>query len=414
MIFTLPLTADEISSADSNEENSKDSIRKVNLGTSIVREVNETKAYQSGETINAQMLESNPSGNGDITSILRILPNVQYDTQQLRSATHGEIDPAKISISAGLHYQNNFQLDGFNMNNDINPIGTAGAYGGEGQGRSQGLAIDTSLLESISVQDSNVSAAYGGFTGRVVEANTRRPTKSFGANISYQITQGNAEPGKFSLTNYHIYEANSTSLQNFVNSSSSSNQPQFTKHLFRSSIESKINDRSGVMASFTTTQSIIPLHTYAGGDANSIETPVTQVSQFKNAIQDINRQSYNLFLKGYYDPSDSVRLELSYAFAPDKSKNFFQGSAGDFYTLESGGHNVGFKTTWDNALGVLTNNLSYSFLKNSTAIPTISFGSFLKIIMAQIGMDIIEREAMRPMILCKIRLLINSFKTSTP
>ncbi|WP_300743407.1 hypothetical protein [uncultured Helicobacter sp.] len=66
LIFTLPLTADEISSADSNEENSKDSIRKVNLGTSIVREVNETKAYQSGETINAQMLE--PTLAGMVTS----------------------------------------------------------------------------------------------------------------------------------------------------------------------------------------------------------------------------------------------------------------------------------------------------------------------------------------------------------
>ncbi|RDU58732.1 TonB-dependent receptor, partial [Helicobacter sp. MIT 14-3879] len=166
------------------------------------------KTYQSGSTINTQLLESHPSGNGDITSVLRILPNVQYDNAQLRSTTPGEIDPANISISGGLFYQNNFMLDGLNMNNDLDPASSQGnnpVATNALPGRSQGLAIDTSLLESITVQDSNISAAYGGFTGGVIEANTRRPTKKFGANISYQITQGNAHSDAFSMTNYHLY-----------------------------------------------------------------------------------------------------------------------------------------------------------------------------------------------------------------
>ncbi|MGX2973387.1 hypothetical protein ACWIX0_14005, partial [Helicobacter sp. T3_23-1059] len=68
--------------------------------------------YQSGNYIDSTMLESNPNANGDITSILKILPNVQYDTRQNSSSTPGEIDPANIQISGGLYYQNNFQLDG--------------------------------------------------------------------------------------------------------------------------------------------------------------------------------------------------------------------------------------------------------------------------------------------------------------
>ncbi|WP_158655421.1 TonB-dependent receptor [Helicobacter marmotae] len=338
--------------------------RSVKLSTSIVSATNDIETFQSGATLNAQILESNPTGNGDITSILRILPNVQYDTQQLKSATPGEIDPAKISISGGLHYQNNFQIDGFNMNNDINPAGSASVYGGSGQGRSQGLNIDTSLLESIVVQDSNISAAFGGFTGGVVEATTRRPTKTLGANISYQVTQGNADPKAFSLTKYHIYEATSQSLQNFLNSSSESNQPQFIKHLFRSSVESKPNDKSGVIASFTSTQSIIPIRQHLVTN-HSRPSPLDP-SNYSTANQNQKRESYNFFIKGYYDPSESVRLELSYTYAPQSDIRFIVGTQDNYYNFKSGGHNLGLKSIWENALGTLTHTLSYSFLENST------------------------------------------------
>lgn len=177
------------------ELQAKDLGKIVATGTSDIDIAN--KKYQSSAgKISTQMLESSPSGNGDIGSILRILPNVQFDNAQNRSTTPGEIDPARISISGGLHYQNSFQLDGMNMNNDLDPAGSADWLGGA-PGRSQGLAVDTSLLDSITVLDSNVSAAYGGFSGGVVEANTRKPSKKIGANISYQFTQGNADPKAF-------------------------------------------------------------------------------------------------------------------------------------------------------------------------------------------------------------------------
>ncbi len=111
-----------------------------------------------------------------------MLPNVQYNNSQLSSHTPGEIDPANISISGGLYYQNNFQIDGFNMNNDLNPSISGDNYNPVATtalpGQSQGLNIDISLLDSISVQDSNISAAYGGFSGGVIEANTKKQLKN--------------------------------------------------------------------------------------------------------------------------------------------------------------------------------------------------------------------------------------------
>ena len=109
------------SSTDSHE--SHDDYEVIDIGTSTIRAKAEYETYQSGNGIDRNLLDSNPSGNGDITSILKILPNVQFDTAQNRSTTQGEIDPANVSISGGLFYQNNFQLDGFNMNNDLDPNG---------------------------------------------------------------------------------------------------------------------------------------------------------------------------------------------------------------------------------------------------------------------------------------------------
>ena len=38
--------------------------------------------YQNGESINQEQLLSIPAGNGDITSILKMLPNVQFDNKR--------------------------------------------------------------------------------------------------------------------------------------------------------------------------------------------------------------------------------------------------------------------------------------------------------------------------------------------
>lgn len=337
----------------------------VATGTSDI-DTSQTKKYQSSAgKISTQTLESSPSGNGDIGSILRILPNVQFDNAQNRSTTPGEIDPARISISGGLHYQNSFLLDGIGMNNNLDPAGT-GNWEGQAPGRSQGLAIDTSLLESITVLDSNVGAEYGGFSGGVVQANTRRPKKLLAGNISYQITQGSANPKSPSMTHYYLYDDD---MSAFLNSYSDSNQPNFTKHIMRANIESKFSDRFGIISSFISTLSYIPLRrsddSYAGLSGNSQATPIDPKNS-GTAKQNQKREIYNYFIKAYYDPSERVRLELSYTYAPQYDYRFIVGTVNDFYSFDSGGHNLALKTSWENHLGSLTYTLGYQFLENST------------------------------------------------
>lgn len=140
------------------------------LPPTVISAPNPVIKYFSGSSLDKSALNSAPNGNGDLTSALKILPNVQFDNAQLSSNTPGEIDPANISISGGLFYQNNFQLDGFNMNNDLDPTGANGLgasllYQGIKGTKSQGFNINTKLLDSVKVLDSNIGAAYGGFTG---------------------------------------------------------------------------------------------------------------------------------------------------------------------------------------------------------------------------------------------------------
>ena len=334
----------------------------------------EQKKYQSGSIINQSTIENNPSGNGDIGSLLRILPNVQFDNKQLQSTTPGEIDPARISISGGLHYQNLFMIDGMGMNNDLDPAGS-GSWTGAAPGNSQGLAIDTSLLESIVVQDSNIGAMYGGFTGGVVEANIRRPKKKFGTKMSYQITQGNATPGQFSLTNYHIYGDNAE-WQDFVNTWASADSEQkspfFTKHIARINAESKINDFFGFIAAFTTTQSFIPVRRsdddYKNPDYNE-GIPSGVVQDLGTDRVTSKRQKYDALFKAFYDIGESVRTELTYMYIPSYNHRYLTGvKPGQSYSWDSGGHEAGLKTIWENDLGSLTNVLSYSALQNTTTL----------------------------------------------
>ncbi|RDU52122.1 Plug domain-containing protein, partial [Helicobacter sp. MIT 01-3238] len=343
---------------------SSDNLKATSLGkiTAYGHKDSSSTYSSSAGTISRSLLESNPSGNGDITSILRLLPNVQFDNSQLRSTSPGEIDPANISISGGLFWQNNFQLDGFNMNNDLDPHGsTTNNQTSIRSTGSQGLNIDTSLLESITVQDSNVSAAYGGFSGGVVEANVRRARKDDGGfkgwhgNISYQFTQGNADPQKFSLTKYHYDERAESSL--FL-SADERYQPEFFKYSIKSSLEGHITKDLGLVASFTTTQSIIPLSSYRNLASYRYGNDLDKKRENK-------RQSYNYYLKAHWNPRENLTLEANLGYAPQYNTYYNDAAANSYYEMRSGGYQAGLKALWQLPKALWTQSLGLSYVENS-------------------------------------------------
>lgn len=329
--------------------------------------------------ISREQIEHSTQGNGDIGTMLRKLPNVQFDNTQRTSKNPGEIEPAKISISGGQHYQNNFLMDGVNFNNDLDPtrkvVDDWTNLADPAPGRSQGLALDVDLLESIKVIDSNADASYGGFTGGVIEAQTKTPNKDFGFKISHKYTNGNFKHNfPKSLTKYNLYmqdhdEAN-FGLQRDTYTTYS-DTPEFRKNITKMSMESVINDKWSVLGQFSRTDSKMPtLNNYSSmadsGASNHFRmVPINDISMLTDKV-DKRSTAYNFFLKALYEPTPDLNFAFSYTYAPETSRSFMVASKPNQYAiLESGGHVFSTKTDLNNNLGKLTNNFNISYLQNS-------------------------------------------------
>ncbi len=140
-------------------------------------------------TISGDMLDQAAEAGGDVNSVLKTLPNVQWenhtDTDAGDTAT-GEQDlrPSQFSISGAEFDQNLFTLDGVSVSSraattadtttNLHDLQTLKLYNTFGT-HPQTVYVPKSLVESVEVQDSHVSARYGDFQGGVVRVETKSP-----------------------------------------------------------------------------------------------------------------------------------------------------------------------------------------------------------------------------------------------
>ncbi|MBQ9601803.1 MAG: TonB-dependent receptor plug domain-containing protein [Neisseriaceae bacterium] len=327
------------------------------------RNIAPAERYQN--KISRRQIEMKSQGNGDIGSILRSLPNVQFDNSYRQSTTPGEIAPAQISISGGQPYQNLITVDGMSISSKLDPAAAGGNQWNSLPGQTQSMNIDVELLDEITVMDSAISAKYGGFSGGVVDTKYKRPEVPFGFKISRKYTNGNANKGfPKSLTKYHIFGDEEDYLA-FLNSYDKAKQPEFEKHVTQVTLEAQPNDKLGIIGSFNLTQSNIPLRmhddTYKDKDWASPVDPKNS----SNEKKDQKRQNLNAMIKAYYDVSDDLGFEASYTYAPNYSREYLVGSKdNDFYDSEHGGHMLNFKTKWNNDWGKLTNTFGVQSSKD--------------------------------------------------
>ncbi len=298
--------------------------------------------------VDRRQIEAMPAGNGDITSLLKTHPSVQFDNKQLSSKTPGEISPADISINGAKYYQNAFIVDGANINNDIDPGERTEARINslsDVPGQSQGLAIDTDLLESFTVYDSNVPAAYGRFNGGVIEANTRRPAQGLHGKFSYQTTRS-------SWTRYHVDERE---RENFETSSSHYDQPEFDKTIVRGTLEGHLTENFGLLASFSQKRSTIPTSFYSSNN----------VAAMGLEKRDQERSIDNYFVKAFWKPVSRLELESSITYAPENNTYWRGNIANSSFETRSGGTQANLKARWDGDLARVEHNLSFSRLEQS-------------------------------------------------
>ncbi len=298
------------------------------------------------QSLDKRAIATLPQVNGDLTSLLKINPQVQFDEKQASSATGGEIGPAEISIHGAKAYQSEFLVDGMSVSNDLDPGNKAsiGHFELIAAG-AQALALDAELVCDLQVHDANISAEHGHFTGGVVDAKTCSATRRFGGKVSMAYTSSQWTQLIVDPRRQQAFEASATEDE----------QPRFTKLTYRALLEGKPSETWGWIASVVRKRSVIPLKQFASGYEGS---PI-------GAERDQTRTLDNFFFKTDWQPGGSTRAEGSVTYAPSNNEYFRENTRDGDFRLKAGGLGLNGKLQHELNGALLTQQLTHTQVDQS-------------------------------------------------
>ena len=143
-----------------------------------------------GKTVlKEDQLEKNVAAGGDVNSNLMLLPHVQWKNHVnnaigITSTGEQDLKPLELSISGAPVWSNTITLDGISINTLGNGLEDSSATLQDRLApsantlyalHSQSVFVPTSLVKTLSVENSNISARHGGFQGGFAELETISP-----------------------------------------------------------------------------------------------------------------------------------------------------------------------------------------------------------------------------------------------
>lgn len=203
------------------------------------------------EIYTEEVIRNAPVGQRDLADLLQLNTAVDFSRESNLSAGSATLRPAEIAIHGQPYYQNLFLIDGTDTTNDLNPGGKGFSVGGDlfstpslvapiGGSSPQGYYIDTSLLKLVEVYDSNVSAAFGGFTGGVVSAELREPEVEPYIKLSYGLQKDEWEK-------YHLTEDDISVADRYRGVYT----PDYEKHDLGISVSRMLSEKLGIVVGYT-------------------------------------------------------------------------------------------------------------------------------------------------------------------
>ncbi|GGB78292.1 TonB-dependent receptor plug domain-containing protein [Glycocaulis alkaliphilus] len=274
----------------------------------------------TGRTIvGERSIRDHESGEPDMLDALRLVPGIQFDINQRSVSRDDLLDlrPSDISISGGPIYDNNIRLDGVGVNsvhdvtndNALNWFETSGAA-------AQTIFVDPSLIQRLEVQDSNISARYGDFTGGVVDAVIREPERRFGGRIRFGYEDDN-------LVNY-IYNDEADLDRADV-------PPSFHKWRFNASIDIPLSDRAEALISY---------------GRNEARVDYRQGTNYGGEMVGRSALSETWLIKGVLRARENLRLTGSLVYSPYESEAASPNGRDNLVRTQGGG-----LTVWGQAEG---------------------------------------------------------------
>jgi len=308
--------------------------------------------YAEGMTLDQDYLQGYAKGNGDLGSLLRINPAVQFSNTGWSARNGGEIRPVDFSINGAPFYQNLFLIDGANFNNDLDPASNA-APGHNGDAYStvnvpsaaQGITVDPDLLEKVTIYDSNVPAAYGGFTGGVIDATSRTAGDSLSGKVWFRMARS-----AWNEVIMHPGQAES-----FEESAQPTFQQEYDKYKLGARLEGRTRNGIGLIGTVTRTRSEIPLRAYSGGKVSpNDDLKRTQV-----------RESTAATLAADWNNGEGLQLRANVSYSPTDDAYFIPNTRNSGFNLKSGGPVVSLRADYDTGTWSFSNALTYSDLESS-------------------------------------------------
>lgn len=254
-------------------------------------------AVDSGTSaIDETAIAADTPGSGDVNQLLKALPTAQFSLDE-RSATREnlqDIRPEQISISGGRPYENLFLIDGIGVNSQLDTSDTTPFDFNEVAGATpQTIWLDSGLIGAISVRDSNVSARFGGFTGGVVEIETRDPSRAFGMTATYSSTSTD-------LTSFRLSDGSADRLAGRLPP-----EPTYDKQRWGLTLDLPINDR---------------LRLVAGYNHSSSDVVYQRSANYGGGLFGQSSTSENYLLKANADLPAGVSLDAQIAYSPYESE----------------------------------------------------------------------------------------------
>ena len=280
-------------------------------------------AEDSGLTvIDKESLQGLEDGSGDALDALRLLPNVNFDVNHFSADPDNlqNLRPSDISISGGQIYDNTIRIDGIAVDNVMDVTNTNAANYNEVAGAAaQTIFLDPTLIGSIEVRDSNISARYGEFSGGVVDAKLRDPADTFGMSLRFGLENDD-------LTEYVVADGADTT--------DADPPPVFTRWRAGGTVDLPVNDRLKLLLGFARSQADVDhvrAESYGGGVRSQTST------------------SNEFLLKGVYDFSETLRLTSTLIYSPYESEFAHQNGFENQVNSQGGG--LTFMTELDGQTG---------------------------------------------------------------
>ena len=329
-------------------------------GESVVVRDRAGESLTSFTHLTREDIARRPTEDGNITDLLKSNPAVQFSNHGDGSLQMGEIKPSNISIHGSVAYQNNYTLDGISTNSDLDPAEqtsvTTTRLGGSDE---QGFYVDSRLIDSVTVYDHNIPASFGGFTGGVIDAQTRSWSGENHISVFGRMT-------KSGWSRIHTDSALDVGSGDADVSKPAQFQTDFEKKTYGFTGEWGITDNLGVVVGYTRRESKIPTVQVPGtrvsivpDDQNwtgwgVLETPVAGGTQTQRRTAD------NFFAKATLYATPWTEASLALTYSGYESKGFLTTVADSGYEDHHDGLNLTASVKHRMKAGVLDSSLAYT------------------------------------------------------